>query len=49
MPVAKESCTHMLTIFGFILTTGSVLTSVWWACKTEDVTPVIPQSDIAAA
>lgn len=49
MSVAKEAVTHMLTIFAFILTTGSVLTSVWWACKTEDVTPVIPPSDIAAA
>ncbi len=49
MPVANENGTDMLTIFAFILTTGSVLTSVWWACKTEDVTPVIPQSDIAAA
>ena len=39
----------MLTISAFILTTGSVLTSVWWACKTEDVTPADPSSDIAAA
>ena len=49
MPVAKNDATHMLTIFAFILTTGSVLTSVWWACKTEDVTPVVPPSDIATA
>lgn len=48
MSVARER-THMLTIFVFILTTGSVFTSVWWACKTEDVTPIIPPSDIAAA
>jgi hypothetical protein len=39
----------MLTIVAFILTTSSVLTSVWWACKTEDVTPVVPPSDIASA
>jgi hypothetical protein len=39
----------MLTISAFLLTTGSVLTSVWWACKNEDVTPVVAPSDIAAA
>jgi len=39
----------MLTILAFILTTSSVLTSVWWACKTEDVSPVVPPSDSAAA
>ncbi|MGI8956396.1 MAG: hypothetical protein ACR2II_05720 [Chthoniobacterales bacterium] len=49
MPVAKDDYTNMLTIFAFILTTGSVLTSVWWACKSEDVTPAVPSSDIAAA
>ncbi|HEY3662629.1 MAG TPA: hypothetical protein VGL24_05700 [Chthoniobacterales bacterium] len=49
MAVAKYDGTNMLTISAFILTTGSVLTSVWWACKTEDVTPIAPPSDIAAA
>ncbi len=39
----------MLTIFVFLFTTGSVLTSVWWACKTEDIAPVVTPSDIAAA
>jgi hypothetical protein len=41
--------TTMLTISVFLLTTGSVLTSVWWACKNEDVTPVVPPSDTAPA
>lgn len=49
MPVAKDNVTNMLTFFAFILTTGSVLTSVWWACKNEVVAPVSSQSDIAAA
>ena len=29
----------MLTISAFLLTTGSVLTSVWWACKAEPIAP----------
>ena len=38
----------MLTIFAFILTTASVFTSVWWACKSEEVVPVPdPSADIA--
>ena len=39
----------MLTISVFLLTAGSVLTSVWWACKNEDVSSVVPPSDTAPA
>ncbi|CAN5536416.1 hypothetical protein BH18VER2_BH18VER2_04990 [soil metagenome] len=39
----------MLTIFAFVLATGSVLTSVWWACKNEVPSQEIPPSDVAAA
>jgi hypothetical protein len=40
----------MLTISAFILTTASVFTSVWWACKSEDAIPVPDtSSDIAPA
>jgi hypothetical protein len=39
----------MLTISAFILATASILTSVWWACKSEEAAPVPDPSDIAPA
>jgi hypothetical protein len=44
--IAKTS-NSMFTISVFLLTTGSVLTSVWWACKNEDASPVTPRSEVA--
>ena len=39
----------MLTISAFLITTASVLSSVWWACKSEDVPEAATPSEIASA